>query len=160
MPHLVVSTPSPSGPRAAHASAPHAGEEPPALLAATGTPSPNPIVLGEAERAVIRAAVEHALRLAERDAEHPQSAEVLLPMDYRAAISFELHPAGLYRHLWVYMDTAGRLPDIASIRLIAAEFGFDLEGSIERHAWLEELAPGHHAASILEMHIGRPRSAA
>ena len=49
---------------------------------------------------------------------------------------------------------------VPSIRLIAQEFGFDLDHPIDRHTWVEELAPGHHAASILEMHIGMPRSAA
>jgi hypothetical protein len=140
MPQPVIDASVPLGPRAA------AG-------------SRHPISIGEPEKTAIRAAVENARRLADRNAggEHPNPTQVRLPMGYRAAISFERHASGLYRHLWIYMDAPGRLPTMPSIRLIAQEFAFDLDAPVERHTWVEQLAPGHHAANILEMQARAPR---
>ena len=144
---------SSAGPRAVPADAPQAEDR---------APSPDGMVIGEAERTAIDAAVAQARSLADRNtsAEHPHPVHVRLPMDHRAAISFERHAAGLYRHLWIYVETPGSLPSMSSIRLIAQEFGFDLAATIERHTWMEQLAPEHHAVNILEMHLRTPRSAA
>jgi len=139
---------SPAGSPVPGADAPHA--------------PPDGMVIGEAERTAIDAAVAQARSLADRNtsAEHPHPVHVRLPMDHRAAISFERHAAGLYRHLWIYIETPGRLPGMPAIGLIAQEFGFDLAAAIERHTWLEQLAPEHHAVNILEMHLRAPHSAA
>jgi len=142
----------PPAPRLPHDQAP-----PPPLA---GMRSLDRLSIGEPDRTAIRAGVEKARRLADRDPAHPQCAQVRLSMGYRAAISFELHAGGLYRHLWIYMEAPGSLPTMSSIRLIAEEFGFELDSPIERHTWVEELAPGHHAANILEMQAPMPRNAA
>jgi hypothetical protein len=117
------------------------------------------LLIGPTEQAAINAAIERArarpiafetvkaqaiehkdmVTLADRkksigDA-RPQSEHVLLPIGYRAAISFEYQPFGLVRHLSVSVDTPGRVPNQPAMEMIAKAFGFTLEGVGQ--TWLE-----------------------
>jgi len=46
------------------------------------------------------------------------SENVLIPVGYRAAISFEQQPPGLCRHLSVSVDTPGKLPNEPAVLMI------------------------------------------
>ncbi len=131
------------------------------------------LIIGDAERAAITAAVERAaahpmsletvkelaqaipqdrndLTLADRKAalKRPESEHVAIAGGYRASISFEQQPIGLCRHLSVSVDTPGRLPHMLAVGMIAEAFGF-IAGA-PRHIWVEEFAPGHHAVNVVE----------
>lgn len=81
----------------------------------------------------------------------PESEHVCIPRGYRAALSFEQQPSGLFRHLSVSVDTPGRLPHPEAIAALAREFGFtDFPPTVGR-TWMEEFDPGHHAINVVEL---------
>lgn len=130
------------------------------------------LIIGDEERAAIRAAIDHAaahpisletikrlrvtipqgrdLALADRpkDFKRPESEHVYLPGGYRASISFEQQPIGLCRHLSVSVDTPGRVPNMLAVGMIAEAFGF--VAGMDRKIWVEEFDPGHHAVNVVE----------
>lgn len=71
---------------------------------------------------------------------------VLLPTGYRATISFEYQPDGLYRHLGISVEDPDSLPHPLAIRMIAEAFGFI--GKPDR-GWVEEFRPGHYAVHVI-----------
>jgi hypothetical protein len=97
-----------------------------------------------------------SLSLADRPPgfQRPQSQNVMIPIGFRAAISFEDQPAGLVRHLSISLEDArpGAVPNIPSILAIAKAFGFRVEEreSIER-LWTEEYEPGKWAVNLLQL---------
>jgi hypothetical protein len=82
----------------------------------------------------------------------PQSYNVLIPVGYRAAFSFEEQPAGLVRHLSVSVDTKkpGDCPSIPAMQMIASAFGIEWSlDSGDARVWLEEFEPGKYAVNLI-----------
>lgn len=72
---------------------------------------------------------------------------VSIPLGYRVAVSFELQPLGLCRHISISVDEAGKLPHQAAIEEIARAFGIPEINNV----WLEEFAPGLFCVNIVEL---------
>lgn len=134
------------------------------------------LIIGEVERAEIRAAIERAathpltldmvkalqvkadshLTLEMRRQQHgpgfdkkrPQSEFVELPVGVRAAISFEEQPIGMCRHLSISVDIPGALPHPALVESVAKEFGCS---HVIGAPWIEEFEPGHEAINIVAL---------
>jgi len=134
------------------------------------------LLIGETERAAIRAAIERAAKhpisfktlkaLAVEGGSHltlemrrqqqgpdwekkrPQSEFVELPVGIRAAISFEEQEIGMCRHLSVSVDTPGALPNPAIIESLIKEFGCE---HVLAAPWIEEFEPGHSAINIVAL---------
>src|SRR5262245_48829470 len=129
------------------------------------------LVISEVEQATIRAALERAakhpipldvikasaapdkvhVKLEDRKAKalkRPQSENVLLPIGYRAAISFEQQPMGLCKHLSISVGRPGYLPSPEAVKAIAREFGM-IWPNVGVHLWIEEFEPGHDAINLL-----------
>jgi hypothetical protein len=133
----------------------------------------NVLVIAEEERAQIKAALaearkrplslEEGKRLAaqipqgkteltfedrKNALDRPSSIYVLLPRDYRVAISFEEHPIGLVRHLSISVSRPGYMPSLEACNLILEIFGVTKP---VLHLWMEEFEPGHHAINFLKL---------
>ena len=80
-----------------------------------------------------------------------RAVSVLIPMGYRAAISFEQQPAGLIRHLSVSVDTPGALPNPIAVNFVLQAFGFDAIEAGTSRIWTEEFQPGHSAVNIVQL---------
>ena len=115
------------------------------------------LVIGDAERAVIDAAVRRARRrpttLAELEDIVAGRRKVVvesidLPGGYEVAFSFEHQQIGLCRHLSVAVDRPGFLPNMLAVGMIAEAFGFVT--GMDRRFWLEEFKPGHSAVNVVE----------
>lgn len=93
------------------------------------------------------------LTLADRppDFERPDSDHVLIPIGYRAALSFEEQPAGLCRHLSVSVSKRGKMPNPVAVEAIALEFGFREPILKTSMMWIEEFEPGHHAINLVQV---------
>jgi len=93
------------------------------------------------------------LRLADRKPAfvRPLSTYVLIPIGFRAALSFEMQPDGLCRHLSISVDTVGHAPSQLMVEAIAAEFGFNRFPLSHGRLWLEEFEPDHFAVNIIEL---------
>lgn len=83
------------------------------------------------------------------------SQHVLIPIGFRAAISFEEQPAGLVRHLSISVESkTGGMPNPQQVLAIAGAFGFTLpaEGlqGFDR-VWTEEYEPGRWAINVLQL---------
>lgn len=89
--------------------------------------------------------------------ERVQSQNVLIPVGYRAAISFEEQPAGILKHLSISVATKGKIPNVHAIIMIAEEFGFAVGKAGEGRTWLEEFAPGHFAVNLIQIESGVPQ---
>lgn len=76
---------------------------------------------------------------------------VIIPFGFRAAIGYEMQPKPLElcAHLSLSAPTAGRIPNQASLMMVAKAFGMLKVGS-PRHLWLEEFEPGWHAVNLVE----------
>lgn len=72
---------------------------------------------------------------------------VTIPIGYRCSISFEIQPIGLCRHLAISVETPGKLPHQAAIKMISEAFGIPEIAN----AWLEEFAPGHFAVNVVAL---------
>lgn len=132
------------------------------------------LIIDEAGQAAITAALERArenaipweklkegggtykkvVTLADRNPnfKKPESEHIMLGT-YRASISFEHQPSGLYRHLSVSSRNAGRVPGLEVMKMVAEEFGFRNfpPRPDEGQVWLEEFDKGHHAVNALEL---------
>ncbi len=75
----------------------------------------------------------------------PASHGVIIEDGYRVAVSFELQPAGVVKHISISVDRPGFVPDKPSILLIMGLFGMPMVDRI----WLEEFEPGHQAVNII-----------
>lgn len=133
------------------------------------------LLIGEREKAEIDAAIGRARRkpvmleflrehgfndnrstitLADRKPgfKRPRAEEVLIPIGYRAAVSFEEQPTGMAMHLSISVERADPklMPNVASIAMIAQAFGIDFdEAQRTGTLWLEEYEPGRQAINIL-----------
>ena len=82
------------------------------------------------------------------------SQHVIIPMGFRAAISFEDQPAGLVRHLSISVESeTDGMPNMPSVLAIAAAFGFSMGKGLESfdRAWTEEYDPGKWAINLLQL---------
>jgi hypothetical protein len=78
------------------------------------------------------------LTLADRKQfKRPRSEEVLLPTNYRLAISYEEQPAGLCAHMSLSVNRKGMLPNPAAFAMAMRACGFDMTAAPER-TWIEE----------------------
>lgn len=77
----------------------------------------------------------------------PQSEMVELPIGYRCALSFEMQPPGMCKHLSISVDAKGKLPSREAVDMIAKEFGCETILTM----WLEEFAPGHDAVNLVAL---------
>lgn len=90
------------------------------------------------------------LSLEDRRGKRPQSEFVEIPFGFRAAISFEMQPGGLSRHLSVSVDTPGQLPGAEAFAMIARAFGMPFDQHVPVGLlWLEEFDPGHKAVNYV-----------
>ena len=85
----------------------------------------------------------------------PESEHVQLGT-YRASLSFEEQPAGLYRHLSISTDKPGMTPPRPVVDEIAEAFGMNRAIDHASHVWLEEFAPGHFAVNLLLIDTEKP----
>jgi hypothetical protein len=81
----------------------------------------------------------------------PVSEGVKIPIGIRAAISFEVQPAGLCAHLSISVDRPGKLPHPAIVNELAGLFGFTLPVFEHSKIWVEEFEPGHEAVNVVEL---------
>jgi hypothetical protein len=74
------------------------------------------------------------------DFKRPQSQHVLIPMGFRASISFEDQPAGLVRHLSISVEGGKAI-------------GFSVPKAFEsfERVWTEEYEPGKWAINLLQL---------
>lgn len=103
-------------------------------------------------------------------AEYPP--QQLMLGTYRAALSFEQQPAGLFRHLSVSSHNPGKVPGPEVMQMVCEAFGFSKivcdafanpRGKPVEHAariWAEEFDPGHYAINVVELegHDASPRT--
>jgi hypothetical protein len=82
--------------------------------------------------------------------ERPLSEHVLIPIGYRAAVSVEEQPTGMYMHLSISVDRAGKMPSPQAVIAIAAAFGIKWPPVKDGAAWVEEFEPGQHAFNIIQ----------
>lgn len=127
-------------------------EERAAIKAAIERARSKPILWDQMKHAAIRGDTKPILELADRmeGFSRPESEHVTLGL-YRAAISFEQQPAGLVRHLSVSSRKAGRVPGLEVMKMVAAEFGFTKFPPSQGQVWLEEFERGHHAVNAAEL---------
>lgn len=102
------------------------------------------------------AASEHKgpLKLADRKPgfpERPRSQQVLIPIGYRAAVSFEEQPAGMAMHLSISVERPDPKwnPSVAAVQTIAEAFGIAPDRMHDGEVWMEEYEPGRHAVNIV-----------
>lgn len=130
------------------------------------------LVIGDVEKVKIKAAIELArgkvnrwehmkefalpgdgkpVRLEDKkpstDLSWRHTSTVNLPVGYTCCFSFEEQPAGIFRHLSIAVDTVGKLPGPAAIKMISEVFGLHDPD----HGWLEEFEPGHYAVNLVEL---------
>jgi hypothetical protein len=134
------------------------------------------LIINEKARAAITKAVERArarptpwvpelasstptdtLTLQERpvgtfDLREKYPSQHLLLGTYRAAISFEYQPAGLFRHLSVSSQMRGKVPGLEVMEMLVIEFGFS-GWPLQRpnRTWMEEFEPKRHAVNVVEL---------
>jgi hypothetical protein len=136
------------------------------------------LLIGEKEKADIARAIERARRrplpieigrqmalpdrpvvkLADRrpgapSRERHRPEQVLIPYGYRAMLSFEEQPSGIFMHLSVSVerDDPKWNPSVPAFQMIAEAFGIDPKGANVGSIWLEEYEPGRHAVNILAL---------
>jgi hypothetical protein len=83
----------------------------------------------------------------------PVSEQVLLPVGYRLAISYENQPAGLCLHLSLSIDKPNRLPNPHALEMISVACGIDVAKPPPSRTWVEEFTidgqPGGVAWNLL-----------
>ena len=72
---------------------------------------------------------------------------VMLPFDWRVAISCEEQPAAILLHVSMSSPKKGRVPSPEAMMLLTDALGFDWD-NVAR-VWLEEFDPGHLASNML-----------
>jgi hypothetical protein len=87
--------------------------------------------------------------------EKPMKTEqVLIPVGYRANVSFEEQPVGICMHLSISAerDDPKSMPSVEAIRAIAQEFGINFtEARLQGLMWMEEYEPGRHAVNLVKV---------
>jgi hypothetical protein len=81
-------------------------------------------------------------------------AQVLIPVGYRAAVSFEEQPPGICIHLSISVerDDPKWMPNAQAVAMIAEAFGIKMEDAERQGAvWIEEYEPGRHAVNIVKL---------
>lgn len=85
--------------------------------------------------------------------ERPASEQVLIPVGYRMAVSFERQPSGLLAHFSFSVEQRGKLPNPVAVQMLLDVLGFDLY-KCEAN-WQEEFLidgkPGGLAVNVLFM---------
>jgi len=77
------------------------------------------------------------------------SVQVLIPVGFRAAISFEEQPGGLCRHLSISVrGMRGKMPGMPAVLALCAQFGVNWD---ESKKWVEEYEPGRYAINIVSL---------
>jgi hypothetical protein len=82
--------------------------------------------------------------------QHHRPEQVLIPIGYRAMVSFEEQPAGMCMHLSISVerDDPSKMPSVEAVAMIAEAFGII---PAEAKVWLEEYEPGRHAVNIVKL---------
>jgi len=95
------------------------------------------------------------VRLTDRNAGAPsreshRPEQVLIPIGYRAMVSFEEQPDGMCMHLSIGVERKDptRVPSVESVKMIAKEFGIDFPEGVDK-MWMEEFEPGRHAINMV-----------
>jgi hypothetical protein len=71
---------------------------------------------------------------------------------YRAAISFEMQPAGLFKHLSVSSAVRGMVPNEPAMKMVLEAYGFSGYPPVRPYRmWLEEFEPGWRAINVVEL---------
>jgi len=122
-----------------------------------------PLVIGDAERAVIRRIIEHAERnivslerlqrmVAGHEAPIGDSSDFVcvIPVGYRCVYSLEEQPMGICRHLSISVVGDGAAPNEAAVAMLATEFGFrdGMKGADQ--LWTESIGPGKVAINLMQ----------
>jgi hypothetical protein len=86
--------------------------------------------------------------------------QVLIPIGYRAAVSFEEQAAGLCMHLSISVERIDPkwAPSEPAVNTIAEAFGIQLADA--DMVWIEEYEPGRHAVNIVKVTEPRPEGRA
>jgi hypothetical protein len=74
------------------------------------------------------------------DFHRPKSEQVMLPVGYRLAISYEEQPAGLCLHLSLSIDKPNKLPDPRALEMVVRACGIDLKNPPPHRNWVEEFS--------------------
>lgn len=75
----------------------------------------------------------------------PESVEFI--NGFRAAVSFEHQPAGLFMHISFSGPLPGRVPVPMAVNMVLDAFEIATASAV----WMEEFAPNHHAVNILAL---------
>jgi hypothetical protein len=84
--------------------------------------------------------------------------EVLIQIGYRANVSVEEQPAGLFLHLSISVERTDptRMPSVTAVTTIAEAFGIDYAAAQQQGLiWMEEYDPGRHAINLLKLIVPR-----
>lgn len=83
--------------------------------------------------------------------ERPASEQVLIPMGYRMAISFEQQPAGLLAHFSFSVEAPGTLPNPIAVEMMLEVLGFDFHkcDSMWQEEFLIDGKPGGIAVNVV-----------
>jgi hypothetical protein len=84
--------------------------------------------------------------------------EVLIPIGYRANVSVEEQPSGLFLHLSISVERADPklMPSVAATTMIADAFGVDYRTTLRQGLiWMEEYDPGRYAINLMKLIVSR-----
>lgn len=136
------------------------------------------LVIGDRERAKIKAAIEQAracvnkwedvqgvadgtissvLLIKDRkpgveEYLEKRSVQRLMLGTYRVSFSFEEQPAGVVRHLSISSHHRGKMPGPHVMALVIPEFGFSgMPLKRPGRSWVEEFEPGRFAVNVAEV---------
>lgn len=123
-----------------------------------------PLVIADAERAVIRRLVDHAehnivtsariLRTiagSERPVGDDPNFVCVIPVGYRGVYSIEEQPKfGACRHLSISVLGEGAAPNEAAVEMLASEFGFRGKIKDMDHVWTEPVTKVKIAVNLLQ----------
>jgi hypothetical protein len=118
----------------------------------------NPTPL-EALMAVADGSPTFTLKLSDRkDPQKVEDVQRLYPSQqlmlgtYRVAISYEMQPAGMFKHLSVSSARKGKVPGPEVMQMVMEEFGFSGLPPLRPHRiWVEEFEPGWEAVNVAEL---------
>jgi hypothetical protein len=87
------------------------------------------------------------------DFTRPKSEQVMLPIGYRLAISYEQQPAGLCLHISLSVDKPKLLPNPHAVKMVLQACGIDLDNPPTGREWVEEFTidgePGGVATNVI-----------
>jgi hypothetical protein len=86
--------------------------------------------------------------------ERPPSQHMIFPGGFRAALSVEEQPGGLYSHLSISVirDQPGAVPSWQAVSMIAQAFNVPFPAD---RMWMEEFDPGEFAVNLLSLFAPR-----